>query len=131
MTAAGWELLVQHLAKSDAGRGWVPPQERRGPLPRGSVAPGSCSDEVLAYLRSRPGAPQAFAAICRAVDRPQRSISWSLVFLRGRGLIFSREVGRGVHEWWHPAPDERAASPQAGGPDPPASLPPVTPATDT
>ncbi len=100
MTAAGWDALVQHLASPEAGRGWTAAVEQRGPLPRGAVAPGSCSDEVLGFLRSRAGTPQTFAAIRRAVDRPKRSIAWSLVFLRRAGHVQSKNVVGGRCLWW-------------------------------
>lgn len=125
VTNPAWTTVVQRLATPDAGRGWAAPVERRGPLPRGTVEPGSCSDEVLGLLRSRAGTPQTFAAISLAVDRPVRSIAWSLVFLRKAGHIRSKAVEGGRCLWWAPVAADDAVeayeAPQAsvasGAPD--------------
>lgn len=127
--------MVDKLANGHAARGWQVPGERRGPLPRGTVEPGSCSDEVLGFLRGRAATPHTFAAISLAIDRPVRSIAWSLVFLRKAGHIRSKAVEGGRCLWWAPVAADDAVeaheAPQASvascAPDPELDQPVIEP----
>ena len=60
---------------------------RYNPHPRGSIVPGSASEAVLVFLRSRPLGYFAHHEIVDATQRTNKSVSWALIYLRALGLI--------------------------------------------
>lgn len=92
-----WASLVSALSAGTA-------KPSRPPAALGQTVPGSCSDAVLSALREHAGRELRLRKICDLTGRPAQRVSWSLCFLKRRGMIRSREVSRGIHARWAPAP---------------------------
>lgn len=60
---------------------------RFNPSPPGVIKEGSTTHEVLLFLQSQPDRFWTIAAMQRHIERPAKTISWSLVFLKSQGFL--------------------------------------------
>ncbi len=85
-----WDVVLHGLHRV-ARRRAVPRFARFNPRPRGVMHAGSCTSAVLALMRSRPDRWWRQGDLAAALpDRALGAVSWSLTWLRRRGLVESR-----------------------------------------
>lgn len=84
MTLA-WTAL--HLMSSPVAMSAPALRQAPNPRPRGAIQTGSVSDAVLKHLRLHPLRWHRTAEIVRAVGRSQKTVSWSLHYLKALGHI--------------------------------------------
>jgi hypothetical protein len=65
---------------------------------------------VLDLLQARRGRRFTLQRLANLTGLPSKRISWSLIFLRSQGLVRSRPIESGMHEWWAPVPGEAEAT---------------------
>ncbi len=87
MSAAQW-MAAQLQRKADGRTAMALEVPRYNPHPAGVIREGSASQAILAYLGAQqPGRFVPSAELIKATGRPHSAVSWSLVYLRGLGLV--------------------------------------------